>query len=394
MMKILRSATLAAILVLCMSMDNAFVHGKDEGADKQELQRINRELLQKKKEISRTKRKERSIISELDKIDRDIQSGSAELAEQQKRLRETEAAFRENDQSNAETIHKLAGLKHAYAQRLRALYKMHKSGNTGLLSADSLGGALKRFRYLSMIAERDRTVIKEYGDNLERLAIRQTEITGLKQDLLVRKRSIEVKKASLEAQKRRKAEILTNVRKEKGLYEQTVRELEESSANLWAMIKRSEQEKKDKKTTASAPTPGETSLSSDRAKLPWPVSGQVLTRFGMQRHPQFGTMVFRRGIEISAQVGDTVRAVSDGTAAYADWYKGYGKLVILEHGNGFYTLYGNLSNLETRKGDRVAKGQAIGQAGDTGSMRGAKLYFEIRRNGEAQDPLLWLSKNR
>ncbi len=394
MMKIPRAATLAAILVLCMSMDNAFVYGKDEGADKQELQRINRELLQKKKEISRTKRKERSIISELDKIDRDIQSGSAELAEQQKRLRETEAAFRENDQSNAETVRKLAGLKHAYAQRLRALYKMHKSGNTGLLSADSLGGALKRFRYLSMIAERDRMVIKEYGDTLERLAIRQTEIAGLKQDLLVRKRSIEVKKASLEAQKRRKAEILANVRKEKGLYEQTVRELEESSANLWAMIKRSEQEKKDKKTTASAPIPGETSLSSDRAKLPWPVSGQVLTRFGMQRHPQFGTMVFRRGIEISARIGDTVRAVSDGTAAYADWYKGYGNLVILEHGNGFYTLYGNLSNLETRKGDRVAKGQAIGQAGDTGSMRGAKLYFEIRRNGEAQDPLLWLSKNR
>ncbi len=383
---------LAAILALCMDRDCASVYGRDEGADKQELQRINRELLQKKKEISRTKRKERSILSDLDKIDRDIQSGTAELAEQQKRLRETETAFRENDQSNAETSRKLAGLKQTYAQRLRALYKMHKSGNTGLLSADNLGAALKRFRYLSMIAEQDRMLIKEYGSALERLAVRQTEITGLKQEILGRKRSIEVKKAALEAQKRKKAEILGNVRKEKGLYEQTVRELEESSANLWAMIKRAEQEKKDEKKTA--PAPGGSSLATDRAKLPWPVEGQVLTRFGMQRHPQFGTMVFRRGIEIAARVGDTVRAVSDGVAAYADWYKGYGKLIILEHGNGFYTLYGNLSNLETRKGDRVAKGQTIGHAGDTGSMRGAKLYFEIRRNGEAQDPLLWLSRSK
>ena len=93
----------------------------------------------------------------------------------------------------------------------------------------------------------------------------------------------------------------------------------------------------------------------------------MLTRFGMQRHPQFGTMVFRRGIEIAAHDGDEVRAVSDGQVAYADWYKGYGKLIILDHGNGFYTLYGNLSRLDLNKGDRVAKGQVIGLAATRGA---------------------------
>ena len=112
----------------------------------------------------------------------------------------------------------------------------------------------------------------------------------------------------------------------------------------------------------------------------------------MQRHPQFGTMVYRRGIEIQAREGDSVRAVRDGQVVFADWYKGYGKLIILDHGGGFYTLYGNLSRLDLIKGERVTSGQVLGLAGETGSLKGSKLYFEVRRNGEAQDPLRWLAK--
>jgi murein hydrolase activator len=124
------------------------------------------------------------------------------------------------------------------------------------------------------------------------------------------------------------------------------------------------------------------------------LEGPVITRFGMQRHPQFGITVFRRGIEIEAREGEAVRAVSDGQVAYADWYKGYGKLMIIEHSNGLYTLYGNLSRLDLNKGDHVIQGQVIGLAGDTGSLKGSKLYFEIRQNGEAQDPLAWLRDNK
>jgi septal ring factor EnvC (AmiA/AmiB activator) len=168
--------------------------------------------------------------------------------------------------------------------------------------------------------------------------------------------------------------------------------LEESSASLWAMIKQDEQ----KKRAAKAPPPASQQVRKtadhDKSRLPWPLEGPVLTRFGMQRHPQFGTMVYRRGIEIQAQEGESVRAVRDGQVAYADWYKGYGKLMILDHGNGFYTLYGNLSRIDLNRGAQAVRGQVIGLSGDTGSLKGSKLYFEIRRNGEAQDPLLWLAK--
>lgn len=391
MMKALRVFMLVAMLVLSLGPGGPSASGNDEGVDKKKLERIKREMREKKKELKRTDRKERSVLSELDTIGRAIQSGSVELARQQKQLRETEAGLREVDLNNAELGRKLAGLKRMYGQRLRALYKMSRDGTASAFSTDSSSGPLRQTKYLRVIAERDRTVMREYDSALDRLTARQAEIAEKKEDILRRKRTIETKKAELEARRQKKAEILASVRGKKSLYEQALRELEESSTSLWAMIKRSEQEKKAAK--AAAPSlPRSSPVPTGGARLPWPMEGQVLTRFGMQRHPQFGTMVFRRGIEIGARVGEAVHAVSDGEVAYADWYKGYGELIILDHGNGFYTLYGNLSRLNIARGDRVARGQAIGLAGDTGSIKGSKLYFEIRRNGQAQDPLAWLAR--
>lgn len=365
----------------------------DRSADKKELQRIKREMLEKKKELKRADRKERSILSDLDKIDRDIQTGIAELADQQKRLRESEAALREVERNNTVISRELAAVKLYYSRRVRSLYKMSRNGYVAaILSPDGLDRTLKRLKYLGMIADRDRMIMREYSNDLTMLAARQAEIAEKKNELLARQRVVAAKKAELEARKQKKAVILASVRNEKGQYEQSLRELEEASASLWAMIKKDEQEKRAAKATSPASRQGHETADRGGTRLPWPLEGQVLTRFGMQRHPQFGTMVYRRGIEIQAHEGESVRAVRDGQVAYADWYKGYGKLMILDHGNGFYTLYGNLSRLDLNKGDQAARGQVIGLAGDTGSLKGSKLYFEIRRNGEAQDPLQWLAK--
>jgi septal ring factor EnvC (AmiA/AmiB activator) len=308
-------------------------------------------------------------------------------------MRQSEAALGQVEQNNTALSRELAVLKQRYSQRLRALYKMSRSGYAAaILSPDGLDQTLKRIKYLGMITVQDQAVIRDYGNALRLLAARQAEIAEKKNELLARRRAVEAKKVELEARRQKKAVILAGVRQEKGLYEQSLRELEESSASLWAMIKKGEQEKREAKPKAPAFRPEYETADRDKSRLPWPLEGPVLTRFGMQRHPQFGTMIYRRGIEIQAHEGEAVRAVRDGQVAYADWYKGYGKLMILDHGNGFYTLYGNLSRLDLNKGDRAAGGQVIGLAGDTGSLKGAKLYFEIRRNGEAQNPLLWLAK--
>jgi murein hydrolase activator len=359
------------------------------GSGKQELQRLQRQMEEKKRDLKRADRRERSVLAELEKLDRSMQQGAEELAANRARLREAETALREMEKSNAEMSRALDGLQRSYGQRVRALYKMGRSSYAvAILTSDSFYTALKRLKYLGIIAERDRVVMSQYGIALDRLSAIQAETAGRKEEITRRKLAVEAQKAQLLARRREKAGILNSVRNEKSVYEQTLRELEESSASLWAMIHREEQEGR----TARKQPVDRSRVTAGTVRFPWPVAGQVLTRFGMQRHPQFKTMIFRRGIEIGAHEGDTVRAINDGQVAFADWYKGYGKLLIIEHAAGFYSLYGNLEQISLAKGDRVGKGQAVGLVGDTGSLKGPKLYFEIRYNGEAQDPLAWLTK--
>jgi septal ring factor EnvC (AmiA/AmiB activator) len=381
---------LLAALGFAQGVPTAYGAGDPAESSKQELQRIQRQMEEKKRELQRARGRERSVLAELEKLERSMQQGAEELADNRARLRDAENALREMEKSSMEMSRELGGLQRSYGRRVRALYKMGRSSYAvAILTSDSFYTALKRLKYLGVIAERDHAVISQYRIALDRLSAIQTETAGRKEEITRRKLAMESQKAELLARRREKAGILNSVRSKKNVYEQTLRELEESSASLWAMINREEKED----TPARKQPKERTVMDAGKVRYPWPVAGQVLTRFGMQRHPQFKTMIFRRGIEIGAHEGDTVRAINDGQVAFADWYKGYGKLLIIEHEAGFYSLYGNLEQIALAKGDRVSKGQAVGLVGDTGSLKGPKLYFEIRYKGEAQDPLAWLTKH-
>jgi septal ring factor EnvC (AmiA/AmiB activator) len=382
----------------------------DDGtAKKRELQRLKREMEQKKREIRQSDRRERSVLSEMERLDRAVQAGNEDLSKQERLLREAQGALSQTQGAASGLQDRIANLRQLYRARVRALYKMGRSGTMGVMMvADDFTTALKGMKYLGAIASRDREVITSYDATLEDLAQRQMEIERRRDDIVRRRRIVETKRTELAAERRRKETLLAGVRRERGLYEQTLRELEESSAGLWSMIRKAEAERKqaaalEKKRAAelaraaAPPSPPSAKASAPDAApgkgtLPWPATGPVVTPYGVQRHPQFGTVVFRRGIEIAAAAGSEVRAVSDGQVAYADWYKGYGQLVIVEHGGGVYSLYGHLARIDAAAGSRVQRGQVIGLVGDTGSLKGPKLYFELRANGEAQDPQVWLAK--
>jgi septal ring factor EnvC (AmiA/AmiB activator) len=129
-------------------------------------------------------------------------------------------------------------------------------------------------------------------------------------------------------------------------------------------------------------------------ELGWPVEGKLEGRFGTQLHPRFKTVTVRNGIEIQAPVGAPVHAVYEGEVVYAAWFQGYGKLLIVQHPGQAHSLYGYLSEFEVAKGDRVARGEAIARVGDTGSLEGPRLYFEIRMDGRPVNPESWLDQGR
>ena len=126
--------------------------------------------------------------------------------------------------------------------------------------------------------------------------------------------------------------------------------------------------------------------------LDWPVRGKVVLEFGMQKHPRFGTTTMSNGIEIAADEGSNVQAVFGGQVVFAEWFKGYGKSIILLHPGGYYTLYAHNQDLLVQRGETVQKGQVIAHVGSTGSLTGAGLYFEIRDKKQAVNPTGWLKR--
>jgi septal ring factor EnvC (AmiA/AmiB activator) len=124
------------------------------------------------------------------------------------------------------------------------------------------------------------------------------------------------------------------------------------------------------------------------------VEGVLEAGFGKVVNPRFNTVTIRKGVDIRAPEGTPVKAVAEGTVAYAGWLRGYGNLLILDHGGGYHTLMGHLASMAPAVGASVAAGEVVGEVGDTGSLKGAYLYFELRRGGQAVDPVPWLQPRR
>ena len=130
-----------------------------------------------------------------------------------------------------------------------------------------------------------------------------------------------------------------------------------------------------------------------QGKLCLPVSGRIEERFGEKTDPEFKTKTFQKGIDLRGRKGDKVRSVYSGQVVYADWFRGYGNLVIIDHGSNYYSLYAHLDRIDAAAGQAVKRGDALGTVGETGSLKGAYLYFELRHHSEAINPELWLNKN-
>lgn len=135
-------------------------------------------------------------------------------------------------------------------------------------------------------------------------------------------------------------------------------------------------------------------IAAEKGRLPAPVNGRVVVGFGPVAHPEHGTTTFNGGLIFDAPYGAPVRAVHNGRVVYSGWYKGFGNLVIVDHGDAVHTLYGHLSAIRRARGEDVSAGAVIGAVGDAGSLRGPRLYFELRVSRRPVDPAPWLRSGR
>lgn len=373
-----------SFVVLCLSLLTfhfSLLYAQDP---KGELEEIQKKLSREKEKVKETIKRERSILSELEEIDKALKKKREELSYYDKRLRETRQKIMKVGREIADLNSQLEKRKSLLKERLRSLYKQqHGEAALILISAQDYHDLIKKSRYISFIAYCDRKLMETYKEEIQEREIKMQEMEELKRELEVNKQKVKNKAEEIQAERHRKDLLLASVKRERHSYEKMVKELEEASKRLLEKIK----ELEEKETPLPVIGKGFADL---KGRLPWPINGKIMVPFGRYKDPQFNIPVFKNGIEIQVETGETVKAVAGGRVVFADWFKGYGQLLIVNHGGGYHTLYANLSEIFHKVGDIIKQKEAIGKVGESGTHNAPSLYFEIRHKGKPLNPLQWL----
>ena len=356
----------------------------------QKLNDIDREIEQKKEEITKVEKEELSTVNQLNAIDKKLSTNQSELKRLNRKLEKLKKDVLVTDDQIDQIDQDITARKKLFTERLLALYKYKHSGGIlrTIFSSRSYLDLSQRTKFIVMVLNQDREHINHY---LEQLALTKEKKEALQDNrtsLEKTKKSIVKKKSQIDKQKKEKSALLKKTRKEKKLYLAAVKELEKSSQELQSLID-GLKEKLTSKKERFTPSTGK-GFATLKGKLPLPLSGKILSTYGKKVDPKLNTTFFQKGIEIAAQQGDAIKAIHEGKILYAEWFKGYGNIVIVDHGDSYYSLSAHLSQINKRVGDRVEAGEVIALSGDTGSLKGPCLYFELRYHGEPLDPSEWL----
>ena len=366
--------------------------GDDIKKKQSQLENLRKEIDKYEKQINEKEKKEKATLELLDNYDRQ----SSLLRKLITKLHDKEILLQSDINTTMQSIRDLSGqlsfLKKHYANYVSTVYKYGKTYDLELLlSSRSFNQMLIRSEYMKRFSSQRKKDLDRIDDRRSNLEEQNTLLQKqlAEQRILIADKQKEEKKLSGKAVKRKK--ILTQIRKDKKNYKheldrkkQDVRELEQIIAKLIE----EEIAKKNRKETVREPIVGG-SFQAKRGKMRWPVAGGKLTaHFGNQQHPTLHTVTQNTGIDISVPAGTKVEAVAEGEVSKIYWLPSFGNLVILNHSDGYRTVYAHLSEISVDEGARVHEGDAIGRSGE--SLSGSILHFEIYKEREKLDPEQWL----
>jgi septal ring factor EnvC (AmiA/AmiB activator) len=372
------------------------------------LKEVQRELGREREKARAATRKEAALAKELARLDADLKTRSRQLRDLETKLQSAGQRIARLSKDIAATEERLAKSKTLLTLRLRAMYKQARMGYVGmLLSADDFSGAGRRLKYLTALAGQDQRLMHGYAKSLAELSQKREELQRQKVEWAEATAAAAATRAKIAQEQGQRKLLLASVREEKAAHLAAIKELDKAAKELQTLIARLQREEERQRRAArqaarreasrgaggrgqADDAPADGAFARLKGKLPWPASGTLAATFGRQVHPRFRTVTFNQGIEIATASGRQVAAVADGMVIYADWFKGYGQLIILDHGGGYFTLYAHTDGHTVKPGDAVSRAQVIATVGDGGSAEGPQLYFELRHKGKPQDPLAWL----
>jgi septal ring factor EnvC (AmiA/AmiB activator) len=359
----------------------------------QQIQDYRRESKDLKRKIEETEarfkaftEREATVLGSLDELDYAIDRARRRV----KANRDELAGLEDQIQASRELYQQLVDsvdVNEAYAaKRLAALYKLNRNGTIPVLaSSGSIYEMIKRKKYLERILANDEQVRQNLLEEklrlkeiLDQLDAQQAQKKRLKAD-------IDAQIEKLSRNRTDRSQVLARIRSEKSLQLAAIESMKAAAKTLDQTVEKLVAQPEPQNAAGQLD-----SFSNFKGLLKMPISGKIICFFGPQKDTKFNVSVFRSGIDIQAQKGAVIRAVFAGRVLFADWFKGYGNMVIIDHGDGYYTVYAHLEELFKQKGYYVNTGEDIATVGDTASMDGPILHFEVRHHGKPLDPMEWI----
>ncbi|HUL43922.1 MAG TPA: peptidoglycan DD-metalloendopeptidase family protein [Bacteroidota bacterium] len=374
--------------------------GDDEIKKKQEqLQKLRDEIDSFEKRIKEKEKKEHATLDLLDAYDRQTNL----LRKLISKLHDQETALQHDIDSTRGTIDQLTNqlsfLKNHYANYVSTVYRHGEVDDLELLlSSKSLNQTLIRTEYLRRFSAQRKKDLDTIDSQRAALEVQNTTLQkqlSEQRDLIKDKQKEESKLA--QKMKKRK-NLLAEIRRDKKSFKQEIDRKTQAAKDLQQLIaklieddrlKKEREEKLAREHATAPPSTAPGAFEAKRGHLRWPVaSGRLISRFGNQEHPTLHTVTENTGIDISVPSGTPVLAVADGEVSKIYWLPSFGNLIILNHKNGFRTVYAHLSEISVAEGDKISEGRQIGKSGE--SLSGQMLHFEIYKDREKQDPEQWL----
>jgi murein hydrolase activator len=337
--------------------------------------------------IQEENKKESTLLSQLDRIAFNKKLIRSELELYNVQMQKT-------SQEIAQIKSDIAGLKGKLQRERLAIEKtlvtLYKYGRFDFLQflfeAQNMSAVFSEARNLSLLARYQQEAITSYMKTLSELSAAEEAQRSKRAELARYIQEADQKKKDLEAQEAENKALVQEIQRNIKTYQKALEEQNDRAQHLQSLM--------DKLASQEIVLPFKfVPFYEKKGKLPWPIAGRVITRYGLEKHPQFNTVVMNNGIEIAPRKDESViRSVHSGKVVYADYFQGYGNLIIIDHGMNYYSLYGHCADFLVNRGDFVRVDQPIAEVGDSGSLNGLCLYLEIRYKTKPLDPLQWLKR--
>jgi cell division protein FtsX/septal ring factor EnvC (AmiA/AmiB activator) len=357
---------------------------------RQEAETVRRDIQEREAEIDRISRREGDVLSALETTAQALHRRRLQAQSVKAELEELERNIASTRMAEEDLLRRIRANEAYLSKRLVALYTIRRLGAVDVLaSSASMVEAVKRKAALERMVSHDEGIQRSllaYAADLKDL---RSRLMSQQEEKRSRSADYDRRLAAVNREQSRRELLLTRIRTDKEAQLDAVGSLREAAHMLERKIQTLT---RPPDAPAGRPTANVKPITALKGLLIFPVKGRIKSSYGPYRHPRLNVPAFRNGIEIAAERGEPVKAVHAGTTLYASWFKGYGNVVIIDHGDHFYSVYAHLEDVFKSVDNRVEAGDVIATAGDYGAMGATGLYFELRHHDRPLDPLEWLRR--